>query len=181
MARQAILVIDMINDFMIGKYGSQKARSIVPTLRSLLDWARIKKIPIIYVQDTHNANDPQLKVWGSHALKGTDGCETVKELSRGPKDILIKKNTFSGFYRTKLEYYLKKFKVKGLLLTGITTDICIKHAAADAFFRGYGIRVVSDCCAALSDKDHRSALEYMKRVYGATITDSRNLIDQATS
>lgn len=177
MAVQAILVIDMINDFVIGKYGSEQARRIVPILKSFLNWARVKKIPVIYVQDTHSPEDPELKIWGKHALKGTGGCETVRELSRGPKDILIKKNTFSGFYRTKLEFLLKKSKVKGLILTGITTDICVKHTAADAFFRGYGIKVASDCCAALSEEDHRAALDYMKKVYGAKIVNSKEVME----
>lgn len=178
MARQAILVIDMINDFVIGKYGSDDAKRIVPTLRGFLNWARAKNIPIIYVQDTHNPKDPELKIWGKHALKGTDACETVKELSPGPKDILVKKNTFSGFYRTKLESFLKKLKAKGLILTGITTDICVQHAAAEAFFRGYEIEVASDCCAALNDEGHRSALEYMKKVYGVKITDSKAIMEE---
>lgn len=131
--KKAILVIDMINDFVVGKYGSEQARRIVPILKRFLNWARVKKIPIIYVQDTHSPYDPELKIWGKHAMKETPGCETVRELSRGPKDILVKKNTFSGFYRTKLESLLKKLRVKRLILTGITTDICVKHAAADAF------------------------------------------------
>ncbi len=176
MAKRAILVIDMINDFVVGKYGSEGAKRIVPILKIFLNCARVKKIPIIYVQDTHNPKDPELKIWGRHALKGTQGCETVRELSPGPKDILIEKNTFSGFYKTKLEHFLKKLRVKELILTGVTTDICVKHAAADGFFRGYKLTVASDCCAALSDEDHRSALEYMKRVYRAKIIDSRNLI-----
>lgn len=178
MARRAILVIDMINDFVIGKYGSEQARKIVPVLRRFLNWARVKKIPIVYVQDTHNPKDPELKVWGKHALRNTGSCKTVEELSPGPKDVTVEKNTFSGFYKTKLDLVLKKIKPKELILMGITTDICIRHAAADAFFRGYGLTVVSDCCTALSDEAHRSALEYMKVVYGAKITDSKSITEE---
>lgn len=178
MAKRTILVIDMINDFVIGKYGSEQARRIVPILRRFLNWARVKKIPIVYVQDTHNQKDPEFKVWGKHALRNTDGCKTVEELSPGPKDIKVEKNTFSGFYKTKLDSVLKKIKPKELILTGITTDICVKHAAADAFFRGYALIVISDCCAALSDEAHRGALEYMKAVYGAKITDSKSITEE---
>jgi len=57
-----------------------------------------------------------------------------------------------------------------LILTGVVTDICIQHTAADAFFRGYKIIVPEDCVEAINEQNQKASLDFLKRVYGCKIT-----------
>ncbi|MEM2934388.1 MAG: isochorismatase family cysteine hydrolase [Methanocellales archaeon] len=169
---QAILVIDMIVDFVTGKFGSKEAQNIVPAIKSLLARARKQKIPVIYLKDAHQKDDAELKIWGEHAMKGTEGSEIIEQLSPEEGDIVVEKRFYSGFASTKLEEILKNLNVKELILVGVSTDICVQNNAAEAFFRGYEITVPRDCTASLAKIEHERALEYMQRIYGAKIVDS---------
>nr|MDO8134922.1 isochorismatase family protein [Candidatus Njordarchaeum guaymaensis] len=69
--KPAVIVIDMINDFVTGVFKSERAKKIIPNIKALLDHARKQKIPVIYVTDAHLPNaDPEFDVWGSHAVAG---------------------------------------------------------------------------------------------------------------
>ncbi|MBM3253380.1 MAG: cysteine hydrolase [Candidatus Omnitrophica bacterium] len=177
MKNVAIIVVDMINDFVIGKFGSQRAVSIVKNIRKILDFAKDKKIPVIYVQDCHKKGDFELSIWGPHALCGSFGARTIKELVPKKGDILLKKNTLSGFFNTRLKDILKRSMSKDVVIMGISTDICVQHTAADAFFRGFKVIIPKDCVTSIDDaKAHNNSLRYMQRVYGARILSSGEFI-----
>jgi nicotinamidase-related amidase len=168
--KAAVLVIDMINDFVTGKLGSGRARKIVPAVKKLVESARSKGLPIIYVCDSHIPGvDTELSLWGSHAVAGTKGAEIVPELEPRDGDYVLKKRRYSAFFATDLDILLRELDIGRLVLSGLVTDICIQHTAADAFFRGYKVVVVGDCVDAVSEEDNRAALEYMKKVYGAKV------------
>ena len=76
--RYAILVIDMLNDFINGKLKLKGAEKIVPNIQKLLNFARLQNIPIIYCNDSHLPNDKELQIWGRHAMKGTRGAEVIE-------------------------------------------------------------------------------------------------------
>jgi nicotinamidase-related amidase len=78
--RYAVLVNDMLNDFVHGKLRSNRASHIIPKLKALLEAARKKDIPIFYCNDEHEIFDPELKIWGPHAIKFTPGSEVIHEL-----------------------------------------------------------------------------------------------------
>lgn len=175
-AATAILVIDMIADFVTAKFGSPEAQRIVPAIEALLARARKQKVPIIYLKDTHEKGDEELKIWGEHAMKGTAGSEIVKELRPGKGDSVVEKRFYSGFAGTNLDAILQRLRVKELILVGVSTDICVQNNAAEAFFRGYRVIVPRDCTASITEEGHQRALEYMQRIYGARIADSGELL-----
>ncbi|MEM2908387.1 MAG: isochorismatase family cysteine hydrolase [Candidatus Hadarchaeales archaeon] len=172
----AIIVVDMINDFVTGELGISRAKDIIPNIKKLLDFARAKGVPIIYACDSHSRDDAEVKLWGPHAIAGSKGAEIVEELKPREGDVLVKKSKYSPFFGTDLDRLLRDLGVTELVLVGVSTDICILHTAADAFYRGYGIFVPSDCVEAFTREDHERALEYMRRVYGAKIVSSDELI-----
>jgi len=103
-------------------------------------------VPVIYSNDAHYAEDWEVtQKWGEHAIKGTNGAEVIAELAPAKKDYIIEKRTYSSFYETSLDQLLKSLYrgkgVKTVVLGGMHTHICIRHMAADAFFRGYKIIV----------------------------------------
>lgn len=175
--KYAVFVIDMIHDFVDGKFKNEKAIEITPRIKKLVNSLRELKIPVIFLKDSHEKSDPEENVWGTHAVKGTWGSEIVKELSPESSDYLIEKRTYSGFFRTDLELLLKKLEIDAVILTGVSTNICVQHNAADLFYRGYEIIVASDATAAFTKEDHENALKYMKTVYGAKILKVEDILE----
>ncbi|MBI3333206.1 MAG: cysteine hydrolase [Candidatus Omnitrophica bacterium] len=179
--RPAVLVLDMIVDFTTGRYGTAAARGIRPAVARLLAGARRMKVPVLYCQEAHTPEDPELRVWGRHGMVGTPGAKTDPALRPKAGEPVIPKHTFGGFYGTDLEDLLRERQADAVVLTGVCTDICIQHTAADAFFRGYRILVPRDGTAALTPEDHERGLRYMARTYGAKITTTDDLIRRWSS
>jgi len=180
--REALLVIDVLNDFVKpgGSLRVERAERIVPKLKALVEWAREKGIPVIYACDAHRRGvDAELALWGEHAIDGTWGAQVVDELRPEEGDFLVKKRRYSAFFGTDLDILLHELGVRKLILTGLVTNVCVQHTAADAFFRGYELVVVRDCCEALSAEAHERALEYMRTIYGARIITSEELMSSS--
>jgi nicotinamidase-related amidase len=70
----------MLNDFIKGVLKSDRASKIVSSIKDLISVARMKDIPIFYCNDEHIEDDPELKIWGSHSMKGTEGSQIIPEL-----------------------------------------------------------------------------------------------------
>jgi nicotinamidase-related amidase len=171
----AVIIVDMVEDFVTGKFGSTQAEALIPTLKDLLAEARSRGTPIIYLHDHHGKNDFELSVWGEHAMEGSSGSKIVSDLMPVETDIIIKKQVYSGFFNSELEEILKKMEVDTLIITGVSTDICVQHNVADAFFRGFKSYVVTDGTAAFDEDVHQSTLDYMKKTYGAEIVNSEQV------
>ncbi len=168
----------MINDFVTGALGSERARSIVPKIGRLLEEARREGAPIVYVTDAHLPGvDREFDVWGKHAVEGSWGAEVVDELRPREGDHRLYKRRYSAFYATGLDALLRELGVEALVLTGVVTNICIQHTAADAFFRGYRVLVPRDCVEAASDELQEASLAFMGEMYGAEVTTSEGLIE----
>ncbi|MGB9684083.1 MAG: cysteine hydrolase family protein, partial [Candidatus Bathyarchaeales archaeon] len=88
-------------------------------------------------------------------------------------DFIVEKRTYSGFYETGLDPLLRSLYngegVKTVILGGLHTHICVRHTAADAFFRGYKIIVAKDGVESFTQEDHEQGLRYLEYVYNAKI------------
>jgi nicotinamidase-related amidase len=153
---KAVIVVDMQRDNMF-----KGALSIVPKVRRLLDEARRKGIPIIYACDTRHREDSLFKRIGMppHALKDTEGWKVIRELTPRKGDLIVEKRMLSAFFGTSLDSILREKKINSLIVTGISTDVCLLKTALDAFELGYEVMVPSDGCAALSKERHEAALK----------------------
>jgi len=173
MKKEALLVIDMLNDFVLpgAPLEVPETRNVIKNIRREIDRARAEGRPVLYVCDAHEPDDKEFRKfgWPAHAVKGTKGAEVVEELKPSQKDIVIRKKTYSGFYGTKLEETLKLLGVNSLRLTGCVTHICIMFTAADAVLRDYPVTVVGDGVAGFAREDHDAALRIMKNVMGVKI------------
>ncbi|MDI6861604.1 MAG: isochorismatase family cysteine hydrolase [Caldisericia bacterium] len=167
--RPFVLVVDMIHDFVYGKFKNERAIKIIPNIKKLLDIAREKKIPIIYLKDSHEKGDPEESLWGEHALKDTKGSEIIDELKPKSDDYIILKRTYSGFFKTDLDLLLKKLETDTAFVVGISTDICVQNNVGELFYRGFTTFVLKDCTASISEENHESALNYMKNIFNAKI------------
>ena len=168
-----VLVIDMINDFVTGKFGNSNAVMAVKNARSTLKELD-RKIPVIFAKDDHIKNDPEFRVWGEHALHGTQGAQIVDDLHEFP-DYIINKRHFDAFFDTDLDSLLRALEITKLYIFGISTDICVEHTCAGAFFRYYHVEVVSDLCACIDNSRQISSLNNIKINYGYSAIKSDKL------
>lgn len=176
--KHALIVVDMINEFVHGKLGGEGARSTIPRINRMIDFCRDRGIPVIFLKDTHKEGDPELDVWGQHAMSGSEASEIIPEMEVRDSDRVIEKSVYSGFRNTDLENSLKDAGVKSLILAGVSTDICVMHNAMDAFMAGFRITVLSDGTAAIDEKQHEFGLDYMKRIHGAKVISTEEAIKE---
>ena len=174
MENKAVIVIDMLNDFVTGGIKTERAAHVVPNLKRLVEAARKHSIPVIYSNDAHLPSDPEVvRRWGKHAIRGTKGAQVIPQLKPTAKDYIIEKRTYSSFFETGLDSLLRSLYkgegVRTLILGGLHTNICIRHTSADAFFRGYGISVAKDGVEAFTQEEHEEGLKYAKYAYNAKV------------
>lgn len=167
----------MINDFVTGKLGNENAEAIIPDLKAFLREVKKSNMPRIFVQDSHEEDDPELSHWGEHAMKRKEESETIPELE-GLSSQKLNKRFYDAFHKTKLQNVLEKNDIDEVVLTGVATNICVQNTAAGAFYRGFKIVVLSDCTAAASIEDHENALDYMENIFGAEVIASGEMIER---
>ncbi len=177
MKKYAILVVDMLNDFVTGSLKCERGEAIVPALASFLTEARKHKVPVIFCNDSHlEGIDHEFTIWGPHAIKGSKGAEVIKELNLDEKvDYVVPKRRYSGFFHTDLDLLLKELGVTSVIMTGLHTHMCVRHTSADAFQNGFEVLVNVDGVNAFTEEDHLSGLKYLKDVYGAKLLTSEEI------
>ena len=107
MAKTAVILVDMLNDFVTGALTCERAVAIVPQLEKLVAEARKKDVTVIYSNDSHlKGIDRELELWGDHAIAGTPGAEVIPELTPQEGDFVIPKRRYSGFFQTDLQLLL---------------------------------------------------------------------------
>lgn len=179
MAKYAVIVVDMLNDFVTGALGCDRGRAIVPALERLIKEARVKNVPIIYSNDCHlKGIDHELKLWGDHAIKGTEGAEVIPQLKPEACDFVVPKRRYSGFYGTDMALLLKELGVDTVIITGLHAHMCCRHTAADAYYLGYDIVVPKETTDSFTEEDYVSGLKYLTEVYGADVCGLDELVEK---
>ncbi|MGQ9474854.1 MAG: cysteine hydrolase family protein [Actinomycetota bacterium] len=170
-SKGALLVIDMLNDFIHEK-GSlvvPGAGRIVPRIAQLIDDAREQGIPVVYIADRHRPDDREFQYWPPHAVAGTWGAEVVDELAPREEDYLVPKRRYSAFFGTDLDNYLREMEVGKLYLTGVLTNICVYATALDAAMRNYRVAVFKDAVASLSEETDAFIFRQLEEVLRAEL------------
>jgi nicotinamidase-related amidase len=192
----------------------ERGRELIPRIKKLEEAFLKAGWPVIYSTDRHLKADFELKKWGPHSMKGTkgsaivDGLVTkglyvlerhwskgdVEKVKKGQLLFEVEKGSYSGFTDnggkpTAMDSLLRKLKFgpgDRLYVTGLHTNCCDKHTAADAWFRGFAPVMVSDCTTAFDDADgtmgmgHDRALNYEKYWYEAQVQSSREVASELT-
>lgn len=176
---KALIIIDMLNDFVTGSLACDRAQRIIPNIKKLAEAYREAGFPVIYNNDAHLAEiDAEFEVWGPHAVEGTEGAEVISELSPEKSDIIVPKRRYSGFTGTDLHLRLQELGVDTVVFAGLHTNMCLRHTSYDAFVHGYKICIPEDCADAFDQQQQDDGLAYIKKLYNAEITDSKTLIEQ---
>ena len=173
MSKKALLIVDMLNDFIDEKgtlYCGKEVNDMVPLIRRRLIEARAKNDIVIYVQDSHDEDDREFARYPKHAVEGTWGNKIIDPLAPNPGEKVIPKKTLSCFYKTDLEQFLIDENVGKVEVVGVCTSICVMDAVGDLTNRGYKVKVPKDEVGDFDQNAHAFALQRMKSVYGAEVT-----------
>lgn len=175
--RPAILVVDMLNDFVTGALACDRGKAIVPATAELLAAARKAGVPVIFCNDAHLPKiDRELEIWGDHAIAGTPGAKVIPELKLCKKDYVVPKRRYSGFFQTDLDALLRELGVKTVIMTGLHAHMCVRHTSADAFQLGYNVVVAKQATDSFTKEDYEGGLAYLKTCYGADAYSNEELI-----
>jgi nicotinamidase-related amidase len=178
LTKEALLIIDMSNDFVsdkgnltVGKPAQDIVDSIIGAANDFLERDQV----VAVCMDAHEENDPHFELWPSHNVKGTWGQELYGELQtwfekhqNHPNVIYIPKPEYDAFFNTDLDKQLKEKEVEKVHLAGVCTDICNFLTAYGAYARGYKTVAHQDKMATFTD-NHNTFIKHMETVFKTEI------------
>jgi nicotinamidase-related amidase len=174
----ALLLIDVINDleFETGAALLEPALAAGRSLAALKRHARALGIPAIYVNDNFGRWRSDFQGLVAHCLgDGVRGAPLARLLLPDDQDYFVLKPRHSGFFGTTLEILLEHLGAHTLILTGLTTEMCVLFTAQDAYLRDYRLAVPGDCVASHDAAAHERALLHMRDVLRADVRSSSQL------
>jgi nicotinamidase-related amidase len=186
LARTALVIIDMQRDFLEpGGFGAALGNDVtqlqraVPPLRAVLGAARAAGILVIHTREGHRPDlsdapplkvergDPALRIgapgpMGRILIRGEPGHDIIPELYPVAGEPVIDKPGKGAFCQTDLELMLRNRGIETLLVSGVTTEVCVNTTVREANDRGFRCIVISDCCASYFPHFHEAGLAMIK-------------------
>jgi len=205
--RVALLCIDFQRDFVepggfgesLGNDVSRLRTAIAPTQAVLAEFRR-RGWPVIHTREGHRADlgdlfpakrdrgNPSLRIgeegpMGRLLVRGSTGHDIIPELAPIEGEVVLDKPGKGSFYATDLETILRAKDIAQLVVTGVTTEVCVQSTVREANDRGFESLILSDCTGSYFPEFHASALE-MFAAQGAIIGwvgTSTQLLDALTT
>lgn len=181
--RTALVIIDMQRDFLLpGGFGEtlgndvSQLQKVIEPLQALLGAARAAGMLIIHTREGHladlsdcppaklNRGEPSKRIgdpgaYGRILIRGEFGHDIVDELAPLPDEVVIDKPGKGAFYATDFGKVLSDNGITQLLVTGVTTEVCVHTTTREANDRGYECVVVSDCVGSYFPEFQRVGLQ----------------------
>jgi nicotinamidase-related amidase len=201
-ATTALLVIDMQRDFVEpGGFGETLGndvallRVVIPPLKAVLDATRAAGMTVIHTREGHRPDlsdlppaklrrgNPSLRIGdpgpkGRILIRGEYGHDIIDELAPVEGEIVIDKPGKGAFYATDLDRILESHDITSLIVTGVTTEVCVHTPVREANDRGYEVLVPADCVGSYFPEFQRVGLEMVAAQGGifGWVTDSAALL-----
>lgn len=198
----ALLIIDMQRDFLEpGGFGASlgnnvhRLRGTIEPNRRLLDLWRSRGFKVIHTREGHSPGlqdlpeskkrrgNPAAPI-GSHGpmgrilVRGEPGHEIIPELAPLPSETVVDKPGKGAFYATDLADVLRRGGIRQLVITGVTTEVCVHSTLREANDRGFDCLVPSDCVGSYFPEFQAAALAMVNAQGGifGWVTHSRDLL-----
>jgi ureidoacrylate peracid hydrolase len=182
--KQAVLVIlDMQKGSWPPKEEPTGGEEILPELSSLIGAARVARVPIIFVRNTHSdwTDSRSRKEQTAHIgvdyrtryWEGTPGIDFLSGLNPEPEDLIFVKHSYSPYAHGPMDLILRSRGLKTVLLTGGSTLGAVETVAKDSMVRGYNVVVVTDCVHPRSGAIYEIVVDYVNRHLGITASSKQ--------
>jgi len=176
MRKPALLIIDMLNEFL-DRWSADARKRLVDSTLELLSVMRSMQLPVIWVRQEFepDLSDAFLEVRQKgirSTIKGTPGCQIVPELNPAASDRIVIKRRYSAFFRTELDHLLATLQPDALILAGVNTHACIRTTAIDAYQRDWPVILAVDCIDSYDKEHHDVSLRYMKDKIARVMTNA---------
>jgi len=185
--RTALVIIDMQELFCAPGAPAEVpgSRDIVEPINELTEELRKIGVPVIWVlhANSQTGGRSDWELFFNYIVADDVREKTKQSLAPGRQqvwsgltvdaaDTKVIKNRYSALIpgSSSLERLLRSLDIDTVLVAGTKTNICCEATARDAMMLDFKVVMVSDCCAALSDDEHRSALENMIQQFGDVMT-----------
>jgi nicotinamidase-related amidase len=198
----ALVIIDMQRDFLEpGGFGETLGNDVsllqaaVKPNQAVLERLRKLGLTIIHTREGHlpdlsdappakvERGNPLLRIgspgpMGRILIRGEAGHDIIPELYPAAGEIVIDKPGKGAFYNTELGELLSRKGIKDLLVTGVTTEVCVNTTVREANDRGYRCIVLGDCCASYFPEFHEMGLRMIKAQGGifGWVSSSKRLL-----
>jgi len=206
-AKCALLIIDMQRDFlepggfgeMLGNDVSQLRRTIEPNKKLLAAW-RKAGLQVMHTREGHRPDltdlPPAKKVRGRSAscigdpgpmgrilVRGEAGHDIIPELYPLPSEPVIDKPGKGAFFATDLQAILNNRGITHLVVTGVTTEVCVNTTVREANDRGYECLIPEDCVGSYFPQFQEMGLKMIKAQGGifGWVTNSAQILDAINS
>ena len=169
----ALIVIDVLNRYEHDDAEPliESVRASLPALSLLIDHARERDVPTVYVNDNYGDWSAGRRELCEQALRGPDPT-LVEPILPAPGTPFVTKARHSAFYETQLDYLLRNEQIERVVLVGQVTEQCILYSALDAYVRHYAITVARDAVAHIHRDLADAALRMMQRNMRAEVTEA---------
>ena len=194
----AFLDVDTQRDFVEpgGKLYAEGAEAIKPNLQRLYAAAAAAGVPRVACVDAHAADDPEFADWPPHAVVGTPGQDKVAETRTGDEarvpsapdaalpepsaHVVLEKQTFSVFSNPNAEAVFQRTGAETVVVFGVVTEVCVKHATLGLLERGYRVKLVEDAVWPITPEGGAEALKEL-RAAGAELTTTDAVVEALTA
>ena len=183
----ALLIVDMQKDFCTPGFGAARAgrdlgpaNRAIPEIGRLLAAARAAGATVAHVGFStlpDQGSDSDTWLWKRRGatvsspelcIAGTEGTEFVDALAPAGGELIIHKHRYSAFTATDLDLLLRARDVRTIVVTGVSTNVCVETTFRAGFELGYAVAVPPESCASWSETLHEAALENVRHRFGVT-------------
>jgi nicotinamidase-related amidase len=185
MKKPALIVVDMLNDFLQAWAPAVK-QSLIRSTNALVGIMRGHDRPVIWIRQEFRPDladaFPEMRAKGIRiTIQGTSGCEIASDLEVDPADLIIVKKRYSAFYGTDLDRVLTDLDPDGIIMAGINTHACIRVTAIDAYQRDWEVVLAADCVNSYDPEHHDISLRYMSGKIASIMSNDqiRKMLDPA--
>jgi biuret amidohydrolase len=205
--RTALVVVDMQHGFLDPGASLEvpRGRDVVPNVARLIDACRAKGVPVIFTEFVYATAIPCLRgdpfgiehlpaipgeqtgfgrrssncLTGPGAGQGAESARTIEALAPRAAELVIAAHTYDKFHGTPLDLALRSCGIDRLIITGVTTDVCVNATVISASTRNYRVLAVSDGMATIHEHIHQACLQIWANKFARVVNTDEVLKELA--